>query len=327
MKLKLTGLIAAPFTPMLDDGSLNLPMIDQQAKALVASGVQGAFICGTTGEGLSLTTEERLMVAEKWVKAAPEQLKVIVHVGHNSLKDSRELAAHAGQIGAHAFATMGSNFFRPGNMEQLVQYCEDVAAAAPSLPFYFYHMPAMTGINFAMLDFLKAAGSRIPNLAGIKFTHENLMDYSQCVQFEGGRFNILFGRDEILLGSLALGATGAVGSTYNYIAPVYQKLLAAFKAGDLEAARQHQMLSIEIISIMIRHGGLSAAKAIMKMIGIDCGPVRAPLHNLSAKQKESLQQDLERAGMFSLQQQSDSAIPNTILRTLPEALLLKQSRS
>ncbi|EEF62350.1 dihydrodipicolinate synthase family protein [Pedosphaera parvula] len=309
MKSKLTGLIAAPFTPMLEDGSLNLPMIETQANALSASGVQGAFICGTTGEGLSLTTEERLLVAEKWVATAPPQLRVIVHVGHNSLKESCELAAHAEHIGAHAIATMGSNFFRPANVEQLVQYCMEIAAAAPSLPFYFYHMPAMTGINFSMLDFLMTAGNRIPNLAGIKFTHENLMDYSQCVHFEEGRFNILFGRDEILLGSLAMGANGAVGSTYNYIAPVYLQLMTAFNAGDIRTARQHQLFAIEIISIMIRHGGLPAAKAIMKMIGIDCGPVRAPLQNLSAKQKEDLRQELKQAGMFSFLRQSGSTTP------------------
>jgi N-acetylneuraminate lyase len=327
MKSKLTGLIAAPFTPMLDDGSLNLPMIDQQAKALFAAGVQGAFICGTTGEGLSLTTEERLCVAEKWVKAAPKQLQVIVHVGHNSLKESCDLAAHAERIGAHAFATMGSNFFRPANVEQLVQYCEEIATSAPGLPFYFYHMPAMTGINFPMLDFLKAAGSRIPNLAGIKFTHENLMDYNQCVHFEAGRFNILFGRDEILLGALALGATGAVGSTYNYIAPAYLELMAAFKAGDINTARQHQLFAVEIISVMIRHGGLPAAKAIMKMIGVDCGPVRAPLASLSARQQENLRAELEQAGMFSYLRKSAATDSSAAFETPSESLLLNQDRA
>ncbi|MDB6112846.1 MAG: Dihydrodipicolinate synthetase [Pedosphaera sp.] len=296
MKSKLTGLVAAPFTPMLEDGSVNLETIPQQARALAAAGVSGAFICGTTGEGFSLTTDERMRVAEAWLAGLPKSLRVIVHVGHNCMEESRRLAAHAEQTGAHAIATIGPNFFRPASVEQLVSYCAQVAEAAPSLPFYFYHMPAMTGVNFPMIDFLKIASRRIPNLAGIKFTHENLMDYTQCLQFEQGRFDILFGRDEILLGALALGATGAVGSTYNYMAPIYQQLLTAFKLGDLETARRQQLKAIDIIAVMIRHGGLPAAKAMMNLVGIDCGPVRSPLRTLSAEEQDALFQDLETVG-------------------------------
>lgn len=296
MKTKLTGLVAAPFTAMHEDGSLNLALIKNQTNALVAAGVSGAFICGTTGEGLSLTTAERWQVAEGWMAAASEKLKVIVHVGHNSIDESRALAAHAQKIGAHAIATLGPNFFRPSNVEQLVNYCARIAEAAPDLAFYFYHMPAMTGVNFPMIDFLKAAKARIPNLAGIKFTHENLMDYNQCLHFDGGRFNILWGRDEILLCALTLGASGAVGSTYNYMSSLYFKTMAAFQEGDLETARRHQLAATEIIAVMSRHGGLPAAKAMMKMIGIDCGLVRLPLRNLSKEELETMGCELARVG-------------------------------
>jgi N-acetylneuraminate lyase len=292
----LNGLVAAPFTAMRPDGSLNLEMIPLQATRLAENGVNGAFVCGTTGEGLSLTTEERLQVAEHWMKAAPQELKVIVHVAHNSLGESRKLAVHAQQIGAYAIASIGPTFFRPASVEQLMDFCVPVAAAAPTLPFYYYHMPAMTGVNLPMVDFLRLGSIRIPNLAGIKFTDENLMNYVQCLNFEDGRFNILFGRDEILLAALALGAMGAVGSTYNYMAPIYRKVMESFATGDMSEARRWQNLSIQIIAVMARHGGLPAGKAMMKIIGLDCGPVRPPLKNLSANELESLQQELERVG-------------------------------
>jgi N-acetylneuraminate lyase len=292
----LKGLIAAPFTAFDPEGDLNLGLIEQQANWLVGNGVQGAFVCGTTGEGFSLTTEERMRVAERWVAAAPKELKVVVHVAHNSLGDSQKLAAHAQDLGAYAIASIGPTFFRPASVEQLVDFCAPVAAAAPQLPFYYYHMPAMTGVNLPMIDLLRLGPRRIPTLAGIKFTDENLMSYVQCLNFEDGRFNILFGRDEILLAALALGATGAVGSTYNYMAPVYHKLMEAFATGDLAAARRWQMLSIQTIAVMARHGGLPAGKAMMKIVGLDCGPVRPPLKNLTAAEFESLRQDLERVG-------------------------------
>jgi N-acetylneuraminate lyase len=296
MKSKLTGLIAAPFTAMNADGSPNLAMIENQAKLLVENKVNGAFICGTTGEGMSLSMDERLKVAEKWMAVAPHSLRVIVHVGHQTISVSQSLAAHAERIGAHAFATVGPTFFRATNIDQLVNFCAQIASGAPGLPFYYYHMPAMTGADLPMHDFLKVAGPRIPNLAGIKFTHENLMDYSRCLNFEEGRYNILFGRDEILLAALAMGATGAVGSTYNYMAPLYHRVIEAFNAGDLETARKFQTQAIQIIAVMNRRGGLAAGKAMMKMIGSDCGPVRAPLQNLSPEALESLTRELKAVG-------------------------------
>ena len=97
---------------------------------------------------------------------------------------------------------MAPSFFRPSTVEQLVDFCAQIAEAAPGLPFYYYHFPAMTGVDFPMIDFLKGASRRIPNLKGIKFTHENLMDYNRCLHFEKDRFQILFGRDEMLLAAV-----------------------------------------------------------------------------------------------------------------------------
>jgi N-acetylneuraminate lyase len=316
MKTRLTGLIAAPFTALNADGSLNLAMIERQAQALADNGVSGAFICGTTGEGLSLTAEERLLIAEQWLAVAPKSLRIIVHVAHPALGESRRLAAHAEQIKAHAFATIGPTFFRATNLEQLVQFCAEVAAGAPGLPFYYYHMPVMVGADLPMYDFLKLASKRIPNLGGIKFTHENLMDYSRCLNFEGGRYDILIGRDEILLAGLALGATGAVGSTYNYMAAFYHQVIQAFQAGDWETARRAQSQAIEVIAIMSRRGGLSAAKAMMKLVGLDCGPMRPPLQNLSPEAFESLTRELERVGFPSAVTKSSAPPSASTLETV-----------
>ncbi len=313
MTKRINGLVAAPFTAMNPDGGLNLDMIERQARALVDNGVTGAFICGTTGEGMSLSMDERLQLAERWMAVAPRSLRVIVHVGHHTVGESRTLAAHAEKIKAHAFATIGPTFFRATNVEQLVEFSAQIAAGAPNLPFYYYHMPAMVGVELPMYEFLKLASKRIPNLAGLKFTHENLMDYNRCLNFEGGRYDILWGRDEILLAALAFGATGAVGSTYNYMARCYHRVLSAFKVGDWEAARRAQSQAIEVIAIMSRRGGLAAGKAMMKLIGLDCGPVRAPLQNLSPEAFESLARELERVGF-------PKTLAETDARPSPEAL-------
>ncbi len=300
MKTRLEGLIAASFTPMNADGSVNLDLIGEQAMFLHRNGVQGAFVCGTTGESMSLTMQERMDIAERWTEVAPEGFKVIVHVGHTSLEVSKRLAANAQEIGAWSISAMGPCFFKPASIRELVTFCSEIAGSAPKLPFYYYHIPSVTGVSFPMVDFLEAAKERIPNLAGVKYTHHDLMDYELCRRAESGRFDILFGIDEMLLGGLAFGAGGAIGSTYNIAAPLYNRLIKAFKEGDLDCARNLQDRSIELVRVLnkIAQPNFVATKSVMKMLDVDCGPVRAPLSNITPEQYKTLEVELQKIGFF-----------------------------
>ena len=286
---------------MCDNGDLNLAMIKPLAERLVRDGVSGAFVCGTTGESLSLTLDERKAVAEAWREAAGDRLKVVVHVGHPCQRDAADLARHAAGIGADAVAAMGPSFFRPARVQELVEWCEGVAAAAPEVPFYYYHIPGMTGVGLPMADFLEAAEGRIPNLAGVKFSNDDLMDFAACLRCGDGRYDLLFGRDETLLSALVLGAHGAIGSTYNYMAPVYVEMIRAYQAGDLEAARAAQAKSVRLVRAFSRYPALAAQKAIMKWTGLDCGPVRPPLRNLSEGELRELRAAIEALGSVPLE--------------------------
>ena len=192
---------------------------------------------------------------------------------------------------------MAPCYFKPATLDDLIDFCAEMAAAAPKLPFYYYHIPALTGVTFPMTQFLEAGAERIPTLAGLKFTDEDLMEFRQCLRVQDGRFNVMFGRDEILLAALALGARAAVGSTYNYMAPLYLRIIDAFESGDIESARADQSRAIDVISLLHKYDG-AAGKAIMKIIGVDCGPVRPPLRSLSDEHQAELRSDLERIGFF-----------------------------
>jgi N-acetylneuraminate lyase len=298
MKSPLQGLIAAPHTPFSPQGELAEAVIPRQAALLMHNGVSGAFICGTTGEGSSLTQAERRRVAEAWRAAADERLKVIVHVGHLCGAESADLARHAEQIGADAIAAIAPSFFRPPSVHELVAWCASVASAAPRTPFFYYHMPAMTGVNVSVAEFIPEAEKRIPTFAGIKFTHEDLMDYGQSVALARDKYRMLFGRDEVLLSALALGADGAVGSTYNYAAPLYLRLIESFRAGRLDDARADQARSRAFIALLGPYGGFAAGKAIMKLIGVDCGPVRLPLRAMDDSTERALRAALDKVGFF-----------------------------
>ena len=299
LKSTLTGFIAATHTPFHADGSLNPAVVEKQAAHLLANGIKAAFICGTTGESHSLTVEERRAMAAKWMEVSRgTELKVIVHVGANCLADARALTAQAGQLGAFGISAVAPSYFKPRTVATLVDCCADIAAAAPALPFFYYDIPVMTGLNLPMPEFLAHAAERIPNMAGLKFTNPDLMMFQQCLRFADGAFTVAWGCDEYMLAAWSLGATTAVGSTYNFAAPIYHRLLKAFAAGDLARARDEQFRSVQIVSKLSACGFMGAAKAVMKMLGVDVGPARLPNPSLDARQEAELRGELDQLGFF-----------------------------
>jgi N-acetylneuraminate lyase len=299
IKHRIQGLVAATHTPFHQDGTLRLDIVEEQAAHLHKSGVSHAFIGGTTGESSSLTLQERTALAVRWFEVTQgAELKVIVHVGSNCLADSRHLAAQAQELGAVAVSALAPSYFKPGNVATLVESMSEIASAAPELPFYYYEIPTMTGLTLLPSEFLAQAADRIPNLAGIKFTSSNLMEYQLCRDSHGGRFDIPFGFDEMMLGALAFGATGAVGSSFNFAAPIYNRLIAAFHCGDLISAREEQMRSVRTIQKLAARGYMGAAKATMKMLGVDVGPARLPCGSLNEAQTQALRSDLDQMGFF-----------------------------
>jgi N-acetylneuraminate lyase len=143
-----------------------------------------------------------------------------------------------------------------------------------------------------MISLLKEIDGKLPNFAGVKYTHEDFMDFLSCVHFQNGKYDMLWGRDENMLPALSVGAKGAVGSTFNYAAPLYHKLIEAFNNGDLETAREYQQQSIDMIRLLGKYGGIAAGKAYMKLLGLDCGEFRLPVKNMSTAEFELFKKDV-----------------------------------
>lgn len=298
-------LIAPPHAPFHVDGSLNLAVVEQLAEHFTATGIAGVFVSGTTGESLSLTVPERLDLAKRWIDVCREtDIDVIIQVGHNCVEDARQMAAHAQNQGADAVATMAPSFLKPATVDDLIACCVPVAQAAADLPFYLYDIPVMTNVRLPMAEFLMKAKEQIPNLKGLKFTNPDLVQLQECLHLGGddadsGEFEILFGCDEILLAGAMFGCPGAVGSTYNFAAGHYRSMIDAFEAGNMNAARNGQHEAVRMIRTLQNYSFLPAAKAVMSFLGIDCGPARAPISNLSSGQKSLLRSELQELPAFS----------------------------
>ncbi len=292
--------IAAPFTPMFPDGSVHAEKIPAYHELLVANRIAGAFINGSTGEGVSMTLEEKKLVTRAWANASKknQDLKIINLVGGNSLHECIELAQYSRQQGIDAISVLPPFYFKPVNVKQLARFVAEIGSAVPELPVYYYHIPVLTDVGFSMIDFLPEIEKLLPNFVGIKYTHEDFMDYLSCIHFADGKYDMLWGRDENLLPALSLGAKGTVGSTYNYAAPLYHMLYDAFIKNDLHKARQAQQQAINMIRLLGKYEGISTGKAFMKLIGVDCGTFRLPVKNMNPEDFECFKKDAEAVGFF-----------------------------
>ena len=297
-RFRMRGLLPATFTPLHADGSLNLGVVEPIVEHLIHDGITGLYVCGSTGEGVSLAREERMAAAEAFIAAARGRIPVVVQVGHNSIAEARLLAAHAQSAGAAAISATPPSYFKPPTLAVLVDSMAEVAAAAPRLPFYYYHIPVMTGVTINVAALLRAGGEKIPTLAGLKFSYSAVFDLQAAAGVEDGSYNLLFGSDEMLLSGLCAGAHGAVGTTYNFAAPLFNRIIAAYDACDLPAAQRLQAHAVEMINLILSYGGVGAFKAVMSFFDLDCGPVRLPLVSLSEAEQQALRQGLAAIGFF-----------------------------
>jgi N-acetylneuraminate lyase len=296
---KYEGLVAAPFTPMDKDGNIKYDMIKPYYDFLEKNGIIGAFINGSTGEGPSLTQKEKQLQAENWAGCLRSggKVRIINLVGGTSYSECIENALFSAEIGISAIAVVAPYYFKPVDTDHLTDFITRIGESVPQMPVYFYHIPSLTGVNMPMLSFLEKITSRLPNFTGIKYTHEDFMDFLSCLNFRNGSYDLLWGKDECLLPALSLGCKGSVGSTYNYAAPLYHDLIGAFSKGNLAEARRLQQISIDMIGLFGKYRGIATGKAYMKYIGLDCGHFRSPLKNMAEEMYDEFVNDVRELGM------------------------------
>ena len=298
--MRIEGLVAATFSPMHPDGSLNLSQVPGIVEHLIQDGIKGLYVCGSTGEGPLMSSAERRQVAEAYISAVAGRLPVIVQIGHDSLAEARDLAQHAQDCGADAISAITPRYFGCDSVDTLVACLEQATRSVPDIPFFYYHIPALSGINFDMVQLLHKAPKQLPGFAGIKYSALTIHEYQECLDCAGDEYTILFGCDEMLLSSLAVGGYGAVGSTFNFAAPLYNSIINAYRQSDLQIAQDLQLKSVKMIHMLYdRYRGQPGFKAIMNLLGNDCGPNRLPLCALSDAENKQLRIDLEQIGFFT----------------------------
>lgn len=292
----LHGLNVAVCTPYDETGQVDLARLEKLLEWQLRVGVTGFFVCGSTGEGLYLTAEERMALAEAAVKTVAGRAAVMVHVGALTTGQAVALAQHAAQIGADAISSIAPVYYVI-DFDAILDHYKAIGGAT-HLPFFIYHVPHLTGVTMTA----DSAGRllEIPNLAGMKFTDPQLHLMRWLFDFTGQNLTMLSGPDELHLPALTMGAHGAIGTTYNLLPGAFLRLREAFFSGDMSRAMYLQARCNQVIYALLQSGGLGAFKAAMKLVGHDCGRPRAPLATLDVAQEETMQERLIAAGFDEL---------------------------
>jgi dihydrodipicolinate synthase/N-acetylneuraminate lyase len=291
--MKLTGVVVAALTPLSADGA---SLADERIFAayydfLLQRPVAGLFVCGTTGEGLTLALAERLEVARRAVRLAKGRAPVLVHVGCASTAETVLLAGHASECGADAIVVVAPYFY-PYDRQSLIEHFRAVAQAAQGRPVYLYHLPSYAR-NPIDVEILAAVRLACPNVCGIKFSDSDLAQMQEFQRAVGANFNLLTGDDSLVLPGQALGADGCVSGKSSVFPEMLQAILLAFREDRLEAARRSQALLIELGNRLDQWPGMELAcfKYALLRRGVDIGGMRRPHRPLSATEREHLDQD------------------------------------
>lgn len=295
----LKELIAATYTPFDANGELRLDRIPDYVDYLLDIGMSGLYVCGSTGEGISMSVEERFLAAEAFVRAADNRVPVVVQVGANGLVDCCKLAAHAAAIGASAISANAPSYFKIGSAEMLADWTAKIAEAAPRTPFYYYHIPSLTGISVDIIRYLELVGNRIERFGGIKYTDIRTNEYQDAILYGHGKYEILWGCDEIYLSALAVGARGGVGSTYAFLPNVFRGIITSWEKKEIETAGLWQNRCWQYVKVLNRCGSFHAAqKMLLRKLGFDFGLCRLPIPKISEDAFRQIERELESIGYF-----------------------------
>lgn len=306
MNKKLRGLIAATHTPFQPNGDIAPETVPEYVEYLLRNRVDGLYVNGSTGEGISMSVSERKTMLEAFLDAVKGRIPVVAQVGANALRDSAELAAHAESVGVTAVSACAPSYFKVASASVLTDSMAEIAAAAPKTPFYYYHIPKFTGLSIDMGRFLDEAARKIPNLVGVKYSDTKVFEFQEILEYDKRRFDVLWGCDEMLLSALVVGAEGAVGSTYPLCSRISRNVLEAWQSGDFETARLWQLRSWEYVKVLSRYGDLLAGQRILtrelpNALGVDLGPCRLPLEMMNEENGRKMLADLETIGYHAWQ--------------------------
>ena len=280
----MNGIFTALLTPFNDDYTINEASLKKLVEFNLEKGVNGFYVGGSTGEGMVMSPEERKEVFRIVKEAAGDRVPMIAHCGAISTDSAIDMAKTAEALGYTAVSAVAP-FYYSFPYPAIRKYYDDIVSSV-SIPMVVYNFPGGNGFTFTA-DYA-AEMFEDERFIGIKHTSADLFALQQFKQKIKRPVTVFNGFDEMCLGGLSMGADGAIGSTYNFMADRFLKIYDEFHNGSIEKAQKIQNGANEIIAEMIKYGVFQCEKAVLTHMGIDMGPCRRPFLPISKEGFEAM---------------------------------------
>jgi 4-hydroxy-tetrahydrodipicolinate synthase len=295
---KPEGIFPALVTPFSDDGKV----VDEERLRVLVNrcielGVHGVVPCGTTGEFVNLTTEEKKHVIKTVIDEVNGRVKVVAGTGASGTNEAVEMTKYAKDAGADAALIVTPFYLKPADRGIYEHYY--TIASEVDLPIILYNIPQCTGLPlpWQMVEDL----AQIPNIVGVKDSSGQLSFILAVLEKVRDKINVLCGHDEVVVAALAAGCSGAILASANVIGDIWVQIYNHVKNGELQKARELQY-KVQKIARIIAGSGAVGTKEALNMMKIKVGPVRKPLSvggELTYEAREELRLDLEKIGKIT----------------------------
>lgn len=289
-----SGSCPALVTPFDQNGAINFDAFGALIDAQIAAGVDAVCVCGTTGESATMSIREHIAAVEFCVKRVDHRVKVIAGTGSNDTSAAVYLTQHAQDSGADA-ALLVTPYYNKASQTGLIKHYEYIADRV-DIPMILYNVPGRTGVSFTAETYKTL--SMNPKINGVKEASGNFSLLAHTRFLCGDDFYIWSGNDDQVVPMMALGAKGVISVASNIIPEVMVQMSHLCLANDFQAASRLQIEYMDLIDALFVEVNPIPIKAAMNLLGMDAGPLRLPLCDISDKNLEVLRQSMKRMGLL-----------------------------
>ena len=291
---RLCGTVVPVITPLTGVGAIDEESLARLLEHVIRSGVQGIFPCGTTGEMMYLSVEERKRIAEITVQAAHGRIPVFIQTGAWNLKDTIALSRHAEEIGADGIGVVTPAFYKLSDAALLDFYVTVAHNVSEDFPVYLYAIP-QNAVNDLTPSVCEEIAKRCPNVVGVKYSYPDISRMQKLMLVNGGNFSVLTGPDHLFTAVCAIGGDGVVSGNANVIGAHYAAIWEEIRKKNFEQAMVYQRRTNVLNDILCEVNAIAAFKVMLREEGvIRASAVRRPMENLTAQQEKKLIERMER---------------------------------
>lgn len=290
------GAGVALITPFREDESVNYEELQRMLEYQIAEGIDAVIICGTTGEPVTMTEEERLSVIECAVETVSHRVPVIAGSGCNCTRDSVSFSQKAERLGVDGLLTV-TPYYNKATQKGLSEHYKAIADSV-SLPVILYNVPSRTGCNLQPATAAAIAGE-CPNVAGVKEASGNMAQVAELAALAGDRLAIYSGNDDQIIPVLSLGGKGVISVLANLAPKDTHRMATGYLRGNTKEALNLQLRYLPLIKALFCEVNPIPVKWAAKLMGLTAGGVRLPLTELSGEHRAQLEQAMREVGILS----------------------------